>query len=42
VEGESDPLLNAENGKGGLTDAVAPKAPVWKSNNLRLMMVSVA
>jgi solute carrier family 35, member E3 len=32
VEGESDPLLKAENGKGGLTDAVAPKAPVWKSN----------
>lgn len=32
VEGESAPLLNAENGKGGLTDAVVPKAPVWKSN----------
>ncbi|KAF3950702.1 hypothetical protein CMV_023577 [Castanea mollissima] len=32
VEGESDPLLNAENGKGGLTDVVVPKAPVWNSN----------
>ena len=32
VEGEADPLLNAENGKGGLTDAVVPKAPVWNSN----------
>lgn len=32
MEGESDPLLNAENGKGGSTDAVVPKAPVWKSN----------
>ncbi|KAL4611810.1 hypothetical protein ACB092_08G152500 [Castanea dentata] len=32
VEGESDPLLNAENGKGGLTNVVVPKALVWNSN----------
>lgn len=32
VEGESDPLLSAENGKGGLVDEVVPKHPVWNSN----------
>ncbi|XP_075633899.1 UDP-xylose transporter 2-like [Castanea sativa] len=32
VEGESEPLLNAEKGKGELTDVVVPKAPVWNSN----------
>lgn len=32
-EGESDPLMGVENGSGGVvTDAVAQKAPVWKSN----------
>ncbi|XP_008233865.1 PREDICTED: uncharacterized membrane protein At1g06890-like isoform X1 [Prunus mume] len=33
VEGESDPLMGVENGSGGVvTDDVAQKAPVWKSN----------
>ncbi|PQQ17004.1 putative membrane protein [Prunus yedoensis var. nudiflora] len=32
-EGESDPPMGVENGSGGVvTDAVAQKAPVWKSN----------
>lgn len=31
-EGESDPLLVAENGAAILGDGVVPKAPVWNSN----------
>uniref|UniRef100_A0A5B7BKH1 Sugar phosphate transporter domain-containing protein n=1 Tax=Davidia involucrata TaxID=16924 RepID=A0A5B7BKH1_DAVIN len=31
-EGESDPLMSAENGTGVLNDAVVPKAPTWNSN----------